>query len=147
MMCVMHRFLVVSALAVAAVAGAADVGSTATLGKVGAPVCVTTVHRPCAVRPNQLVSGRRAAVRAIRWDSWGEEAAVGNGHLRVLADDHGPAGPITARGRVRLYHLKRCEGKLWYSRLTIRYGRGYERVYTHNAPRVICGRFPSTVRN
>ena len=140
------RAFAIVALAASAAIGSAAEDSLAIADHAGARVCVTTIHRPCAIRPHQLISGRRAVVRAIRWESWGKEAAIGKGRLRVHADDHGPAGPIIAKGRIKLYHLKRCGNTLWYTRKTIRYGQGFDRVYTRNAPSAICGRFPSALK-
>jgi hypothetical protein len=130
--------MVTGLLLVTAMTGAAFASSGS-----GAPVhaktCVTTADRNCASEPTRLRSGGKARIRAIRWDDWGGRYAIGYGQLTVT-DPKG--GGFRTKARVRLYQRQRCNGKSWYTRLTVRYGRDYKTVYTRYAPRVICGRYP-----
>ncbi|MQA72989.1 MAG: hypothetical protein GEU88_01315 [Solirubrobacterales bacterium] len=88
----------------------------------------------CEVEPRTLGIGAKGRLAKIDWRRWGGAKAVGFGRLTVAGFAGEPGTGIgPTRGRVKLSHLVKCEGKRWYSRITIKYGPDLDRAYVRDA--------------
>jgi hypothetical protein len=116
--------------AVLTIVAAGVLGTGASPATAGRTVCMSAPDG-CSVRPHVIPYGAHAAIRRIRWKSWGGERAVGYGALRWGATVTEPAaGPFAAK--IIMSEAAECEGRLWYSRQTIKIGRHYGRHLESN---------------
>jgi hypothetical protein len=86
----------------------------------------------CLEEPRKLSVGDLGVLRSIHWNFWSPaRRVIGFGRLRVSGGccEDG----VRSRGRVKLTKLKVCGKSLWWTRLTIKYGRGYNESYVRNA--------------
>jgi hypothetical protein len=85
----------------------------------------------CEIRPNTLPYGAHASLRRIQWPSWGGARAVGYGSIKWGATVTEPAyGPVAAK--IILSEVAECQGRLWYSRRSIKIGRHHGRTIENN---------------
>lgn len=96
----------------------------------GRTVCIDALSG-CSVRPHSIPYGAHASIRHIRWRSWGGSRAVGYGSLKYAATVTEPAfGPYAAK--IVVSEVAECQGRLWYSRRTIKIGRHHGRTLENN---------------
>ena len=85
----------------------------------------------CAVRPRNLGLGALGRLDRIRWKHWGSRRTIGFGRLTILLGRRAPQARVPARvtvgGRVA------CNSRRWYTRFTVRYGRGYGKAFLRQA--------------
>lgn len=84
----------------------------------------------CAVRPARLSFAPLGTVKRVRWTHWGGKRAIGFGRL-VAARCCNLNG--AARAKVRATRLESCDGRGWYTRLTVTYGRAYGKAFLRRA--------------
>jgi hypothetical protein len=85
----------------------------------------------CAVRPRTVAIGAQNGFTKLRWSKWGGKHAVGHGKLNGVS-----VGP--AEGLLTLYHIRRCRGHRWYTRLTAKYGKHHRKTYVKGYPNDPC---------
>lgn len=86
----------------------------------------------CAERPHRFGYGAHASVYGIRWATWGQNRAVGYGHILWHRTVSEPSfGPYAAK--VVFTEPAECDRATWYSRRTIKIGRRFGRALEQNA--------------
>ncbi len=117
--------VVLAALAVAVSASTASAGADRT--------CVPDFvdgRLMCKVEPEKMDAVLPGIVRSIEWDGWGPgPSSIGFGRLLLPGVCCG-----TERARVKLERLKVCRKSLWWKRLTVKYGAGFDQVWVREAP-------------
>ena len=93
-------------------------------------VCAGDLRGKCLIRPHTLGTGAHTYVRGIHWRIWSRSTALGFGTL-VEAGGATYAG-FTAPAKIRLTLPAECNGRLWFWRTSISWGRGYGKRYLHN---------------
>jgi Ca2+-binding RTX toxin-like protein len=86
----------------------------------------------CGVRPWRIGIGALGLLDRTHWRHWGSRKAIGFGHLTVSGGCCNPG--LSARAKIRAGGPVQCQGRSWYTRLTITYGRGYRKAYVRGEP-------------
>jgi len=94
------------------------------------PVCAADLRGKCLVRPHILGTGAHTYVRGIRWRIWNHSTALGYGTL-VEAGGYTYSG-FKKPAKVRLTLPAECNGRLWFWRTSVNFGRKYGQRYLHN---------------
>ncbi len=97
------------------------------LGATGYPRGEGTTR--CTVRPHRLLLAKRSTVKQLRWRRWTARNAIGFGRLVIRAR----GGHLTAPAKLLLSRPVRCQGRSWFTRIRLLYGRGYRRAYLRHA--------------
>lgn len=84
----------------------------------------------CGTRPRRIGIGALGLLDRTHWHRWGSRTALGFGHLTVSGGCCGQG--LSARAKVRAADPVLCQGRGWYTRLTVTYGPGYRKAYVHN---------------
>lgn len=95
-----------------------------------APICTGDLRGKCLVRPHILGTGAHTYVRGIHWRIWNRTTALGFGKLVEAGGATYPG--FTAPAKIRLTLPAECNGRLWFWRTSINWGRKYGQRYLHN---------------
>ena len=125
-----YRVALLGALGILAAAdGSASAATTSPAPR--AAVCATMLDGTCKVTPRKLILGARGIMRSIRWESWGDDKAVGYGRFKYVASagepDSASIGPTKARAKFT--QMDRCAGRARYQRLKVKYGAGFSKTW------------------
>jgi Ca2+-binding RTX toxin-like protein len=84
----------------------------------------------CAERPHRISIGALGLVNRIHWQGWRSPPAIGFGHLTVSGGCC--RSGLSARAKVKAGRLESCGSRRWYTRLTVTYGRGFDKTYVRS---------------